>query len=314
MKNIIEQYFFGELSRKDKIELLRQIETDDELKKEFISVQNDMALAEMYPEPSDHFYAEASFTALEKKIRRKNILTFTLRYAGYAALIAVISIFAYLMQDLPREETIYTEYISLEGKRKEIVLSDGTKVILAPFSKLLVSNHFNEKDRRVQLEGEALLTVSKQIDKPFIVKTSKFDITVLGTVFNVIADTKSNTYNTNLLEGSILVSNDNQSLTLQPNEAASFLNHQLTKTEINTSSIDFMLSGVYNFENEPLRNILITLERWYNIDFVTNNNSLLNYPLSGKIREEDNVEEILKAIQQLCPFNYDKKNNIISIY
>ena len=43
------------------------------------------------------------------------------------------------------------------------------------------------KNRQVYLDGEAYFEVSKNSEKPFVVKLKKQEITVLGTIFNVQA-------------------------------------------------------------------------------------------------------------------------------
>ena len=76
------------------------------------------------------------------------------------------------------------------GNRTNIALPDGSSVWLSSNSKLTYPVAFTGKKREVTLDGEGYFEVAKG-KKPFIVKTSKYNIEVLGTVFNVEAYGKS---------------------------------------------------------------------------------------------------------------------------
>lgn len=47
--------------------------------------------------------------------------------------------------------------------------------------------HFDGKERKIELNGEAYFQVMRNEKKPFIVRTSDFDVKVLGTSFDVKA-------------------------------------------------------------------------------------------------------------------------------
>ncbi|MGG6495313.1 UNVERIFIED_CONTAM: FecR domain-containing protein, partial [Bacteroidetes bacterium 56_B9] len=64
--------------------------------------------------------------------------------------------------------------------------------------------------------GEAYFEVKRNEKKPFIVQTSKGDIEVLGTKFNVEAYTSSPKLVTSLMEGSVKFSAGARSIVLKP--------------------------------------------------------------------------------------------------
>ena len=67
----------------------------------------------------------------------------------------------------------------------QLVLSDGTKVWLNAGSKLRYPERFVGDERQVELSGEAYFDVVHDEKAPFIVKTSRSTITVLGTEFGI---------------------------------------------------------------------------------------------------------------------------------
>src|ERR1700693_3781593 len=93
--------------------------------------------------------------------------------AGVAA-IAVIA-FAWLAQSTFRTQI---------GERREVTLSDGSVVDLAPFSSIQV--RYRTHSRSVLLErGQALFRVAKNPERPFTVEASGTRVRAVGTVFDV---------------------------------------------------------------------------------------------------------------------------------
>jgi transmembrane sensor len=93
--------------------------------------------------------------------------------AGVAA-IAVIA-FAWLAQSTFRTQI---------GERREVTLSDGSIVDLAPFSAIQV--RYRAHSRSVVLEhGQALFHVAKNPERPFTVEASGTRVRAVGTAFDV---------------------------------------------------------------------------------------------------------------------------------
>src|SRR5690606_4217690 len=79
-----------------------------------------------------------------------------------------------------------------KGGQYQIILADGTKVWLNANSSLKYPSKFLEERRVVELVGEAFFEVNSKPTEfganiPFIVKTSKQEVFVTGTKFNVSA-------------------------------------------------------------------------------------------------------------------------------
>ena len=101
------------------------------------------------------------------------------------------------------------------GQRAELLLADGTKVWLNSRSKLKFPDRFQKDARKVELDGEGYFEVTHQEEAPFTVHTSKYDVKVLGTEFNVKAYKDKEQFETSLLKGSVEVSNANKSQTIR---------------------------------------------------------------------------------------------------
>lgn len=314
----IHRYFFDKLSPDEKERLIDEVASDQTLRKKFVTLQNTLSLARMYPESGDEEYARQGLVQLKKKAAQRKIHRIVLRYVSYAAAVLLFAFsFKFLFHDLRETGNVdhYVEYSSFEGKRKKIMLTDGTEVTLAPSTVIRVPNNFNQRKREIVLDGEIFLTVAKDKRKPFVVQTSKCDVEVLGTTFSVRAYDRDTLFNAYLLNGSVKVYNNDESLILSPNEGVTYTNQQLVKSEIDIDQIHFMQSGIYDFEEKALYDLLDVLKVWYNVEFIVRNKQMANLPLTGKIREGDNIEEILTAMQQIHPFKYEmQNNNTIIIY
>ncbi len=78
------------------------------------------------------------------------------------------------------------------GARDSVRLSDGTRVILAPGSKLTVAAGYGRSTRDVTLEGAAFFEVEHNEAKPFTVRANGAVIRDIGTAFTVKTDEGGN--------------------------------------------------------------------------------------------------------------------------
>ena len=62
--------------------------------------------------------------------------------------------------------------------------------------------------------------------------------------------------------------------------------------------------GLYCFDDTPLDDLLSRLEKYYNVKFIVKNKEVLNYKCTGKFKEQDGVEHVLRVIQKDNPFKY----------
>ena len=193
-----------------------------------------------------------------------------------------------------------------------MTLQDGTKAWLSPRSVIKIPNEFSNKERSVELDGEGFFSVTKDTERPFIVKTKQYDIKVLGTKFNVFAYSESNRFETNLVEGSVQVINNNrpqENIILKPNEMVSLFNGNLIKSTASFNNEEYLESGIFYFSNKKFSEILDYLTLWYKVKFDIKNTARIDQYISGKFRQSDDIERILKALQGVHHFRYKIVNN-----
>ena len=136
------------------------------------------------------------------------------------------------------DSNAYTIIISPKGQRTQVVLPDNSKVWLNSNTTIKYPSNFNQKDRKVYIDGEAYFDVTHNLSKPFIVNTTSFAIKVYGTTFNVSAYKGDNTIETTLVKGKISITGLNikgdksDEIILMPHESFKYIkNKQLADSE-----------------------------------------------------------------------------------
>src|SRR5699024_6784098 len=126
------------------------------------------------------------------------------------------------------------------------------------------------KERNVEITGEVYFEVAHNASKPFIVKVNEVGIKDLGTSFNVNAYEDESSMKTTLLEGSVKVSEGNQSVIIVPGEQALVTNSDkfMVKRNIDMEAVVAWKSGFFEFEQTSLSNLLRQISRWYDVEVV----------------------------------------------
>jgi len=318
MNELIIKYISGEISEKEKLQLFHLVESDKEVRKKFLSAINLRAFSSWQPTDNDLSEGIGKLIKFKKRRTEKHRFMYLMRYAAVAfvAIFCSIALIQKFYHSTEKSNIHYEELCIPSGQRAQIKLHDGTVIWLNASSKLRYPSQFNEKERKVELDGEAYFEVAKNKKCPFIVSTEKVNIKVLGTKFNVFAYKGKQEFSTSLLEGSVKLyapSDESHSIFMKPNEKVElrnghFIKHSFTKT-------DFLLwkDGLYSFDDLPFVDIIKKLEIYYDIKIVVKNAKLKSFKFSGKFRQIDGVESILRIMQQVHPFAYTKDDKLNQI-
>lgn len=219
-------------------------------------------------------------------------------------------------KEITTTEIIYNEIKIPRGGEYQMTLSDGTKVWLNSASSLKFPVNFNSKTREVKLEGEAYFKVRKDASRPFIVKTPKGNIKVLGTSFNVFAYKNEELSHTTLVEGKIEFSKGESKKILAPGEQAISSDNKgdFQIRKVNTFLYTAWKDGLFVFEEESLESITNKLSLWYGVNFFFYNKEAKNYKLSGHMKRYEEFNDILKLIESIIDVKFKIKGETITIY
>lgn len=321
MEDLIYQYFEGNITPKDKAELFSRLEKDAELKKEFISIQNLYALSSSLSLQTDtnqayrelkKFKRKRNTHVLKKSFRNISLYAAVILFTGFTTWFAFDTFYANI------QPAGYQEYITPAGQRAMVKLQDGTTVWLNACSSLRYPGSFSSSERRVHLDGEAFFEVTPNPGQPFIVSTSKLDIKVLGTKFNVYAYSTQEEFLTSVTEGSVEIYPPHipsHAMNLTAFQCATLRNNTLIRS--NFTSTEFLLwkEGIYTFDDMAFEEIIKKLQIYFDITIDIRNDQLKKYKFSGKFRQRDGVESILRTLQKIYRFSFtrDDEKNLITI-
>ena len=170
------------------------------------------------------------------------------------------------------------------------------------------------KERKVFLEGEAYFVVTKD-SIPFVVSTSRGDIRVLGTTFNVKAYEEEIAMQATLVEGKVLVAQGEKEIELAPGEQGTVTaNGEMEKREVDVEEFVGWRTGVYVFRKQALGNIMRDLSRWYGVSVFFQNEDLKQVCFTGNLKRYDTINEFLNVLQRTGDIRYRTNSNTVIIY
>lgn len=234
-----------------------------------------------------------------------------------AAVIAItIGVTVFYQQFSNKQQLLAIQKIMVPaGQRINLELSDGTVVWLNSRTKIEYPASFVGDDRKVKLDGEAYFEVAKDKNKPFIVETTKGDIEVLGTKFNIEAYSEDNTFAVALMEGAVKVVRENNAYNLRPNQLAYLKDDKVCIASIEDCNLYRWREGLICFKNESFPNIIKKFEKYYGVNIRIENNAVINYYCTGKFRQSDGILYALRVLQKDVKFKIDRDevNQIVYI-
>lgn len=202
------------------------------------------------------------------------------------------------------------------GGEYQLILSDGTKVWLNSGTTIKYPITFAANSRDVYLEeGEAFFEVTENQESPFIVHTSKMNVNVLGTSFNVRAYSLENQLATTLVTGKVLInqSENGKEYTLIPSEQAILSDEEIDIISVDVDRFIAWKNGRILFEENTLEEIFNDLSRWYNIDVDYASSEVKNLRFSVDVKRYDELVEILEILEltKKVKFKIDENSVII---
>jgi transmembrane sensor len=193
-----------------------------------------------------------------------------------------------------------------KGGQYQITLADGTKVWLNAASSLkFLSSFAGQKERRVELTGEAYFQVTHNAKQPFRVMSAGQVAEDLGTSFNINCYADEPLSKTTLVEGSMQIQSlkDAQHLktvVLKPSQQVSIdAEGTITSRLVNTEETLGWKNDNFIFDGEDLNSAMRKIARWYNVDVVYEPGlKIASTPvLEGLISRKSKLSEVLKWIE-----------------
>jgi len=210
-----------------------------------------------------------------------------------------------LLKDIPVFNQLRVPY----GKRAFLKLSDGTSLWVNTGTTVIYPTKFAKDKREIYVEGEVFAEVFHDSSHPFIIKTEKLDVQVLGTVFNISAYKEDKQTNVVLVSGSVNVKPKNGKATvIKPNQLFAYTEQASTLREVDVENYTSWHDGNYIFHNEPIENVLLRLSRYYNVTMKLPT-SPSGISCSGKLELKDNLTQLLNGLSEISTMSFAVKDN-----
>ena len=177
------------------------------------------------------------------------------------------------------------------GGRDTLVLSDGTRITLAPSSRVIVSG------REVVLEGEAFFTMASEKIGPYSVKAKGVTIRDIGTEFGVRAYADE-PLKVMVSSGIVEVASSSATVVLDSGDIGVVAPSGVVSRAADALSADDVAwtQGRLVFRNAPVATIRADLRRWYGVELQVSDSALLRRHFTGEAFAREPVERLANTL------------------
>lgn len=213
--------------------------------------------------------------------------------------------------DKAQEEVKYNRLLVPLGKHIRLALSDGSVLDVNAGSEVVYPTVFPEDKREIFVNGEIFIDV-KKTDKgtPFVVRTSRCDVRVLGTAFNVRAYDSDARTEVVLQRGVVEVEDRHkQVVQMKPDERTVLVQGRYKmKDVVDVDRYILWREGMLVFDGETVDRAVRKLNRFYGIPFSCDSR-VRGIRLYGKLDINEPIESVLSAICSTAGLRYEMKDN-----
>ncbi len=321
---LLARYFSGECSSEEKKLIESWMRADPKNKIEIDNLGKIWSVSEVQ---NKNWNAHEALKKVSERIdntlpeRKPLIIRYPIvkiyRYAAVFLILVVSTLIIsriFLHQSVP----VITEVLVPNGTTREIVFPDSSIVFLDSGSFLTYSDHFGDKLREVNLEGEGYFEITRNPQIPFIVHAGDAVIKVIGTKFNVRAWKLSHMVKIVVEEGKVLFyskdDSEDESVIIAKNQLSTLPeNGKPQKPQVvDVSQYLSWMNHEMVFQNVTLNEVLQQLERWYDLKINIADKSLLFVPVTINITGQHPVDTYLSLIGSIFGMKYKIAGNNVS--
>ena len=173
-------------------------------------------------------------------------------------------------------------HATVRGQLAELRLADGTRVRLAPLSRLRVPAGYGSERRDVWLEGEAYFDVVHDASRPFTVHAAGTTTRDIGTRFAVRRYAEDPELQVVVREGAVTLGqvgmlHAGDVARLRPDGAAT------VRRGADVDALLAWMDGRLVYDDASLGRVLRDVHRWYGVDVALGDSALAALPFTGTI-------------------------------
>lgn len=210
----------------------------------------------------------------------------------------------------------YGEFVVDRGRRTQCLFQDGTVAYLNSESKIHYPVKFGLFERRIRLEGEAYFEVTHNPRRPFVVEFEGGRIEVLGTSFNVKAYRGDDIVAVTLDAGRVVL-DDRRGGRFELSPSEQLLYDRRSGEGRIVRGADAMRYSIWkddviSFRDTPLREVLETLSRWYDVKFDMPADP--PQPISFTFTTDNTLlDNVLREMELISPVRFQRTKSEIKV-
>ncbi len=212
-----------------------------------------------------------------------------------------------------KSEPVYNQLIVPSSKRSFLELADGSKIWVNANTRVVYPVTFDEKQREIYVDGEVYMEVYPDKERPFIVKSKKMDVQVLGTKFNISTYESNQEVSVVLVSGKVNVRTDNFIETvLDPSDRLTYEKGTTDIKKVNVENYISWKDGFYTFDNECFSIVLDKLSNYYGKK-ITYSGAVGSLRCSGSLNLDEDMIKVLTGLGSTMPIDFTIEREYISV-
>ncbi|NLO39776.1 MAG: DUF4974 domain-containing protein [Ruminiclostridium sp.] len=222
------------------------------------------------------------------------------RFAAILAIPLLLTTLALFLTRTPLQEwqELYVPY----GHIEKVVLPDSTVIWMNAGSRITYPQPFQTKHRKIFIEGEIFADVKADPRHPFIISAQDFEVTVVGTRFNLKAYAEDPSIEIALVEGLVEVNTKSRNISQQAslkNGEMMVYNKESADVELLTFTPSqyksFADGGGLHFFNQKFQDITAHLQRLFDVRIVILDNQLAKERYHAYFTNNETIEQMLNT-------------------
>jgi len=252
--------------------------------------------------PDQSYDMDAEWALMRKKLPGiktepgRSLLFYTYRIAAVLVLGVLLSFSLIYVGRM-----VGMERVVAENEPVEVILEDGTEVMVNRHSSLRFRRKFDQEERKVYLSGEAWFDVARDTTLPFVIDAGAALVEVLGTSFNVSAYKDNPMVEITVESGLVALSGKEDQKDLIVMKAGSGGSYDKNHRELklipisDPNSISWKTRELF-FDASTLREVADLLNEVYDTPIVIMNEELASCPITVTFRDQT-LEAILNVLE-----------------
>ena len=228
---------------------------------------------------------------------------------GIAASLMFIFLGSYWMNYSDINASQLAEVTTSFGEKKQVVLADGSRIVLNACSSLQYPKEFKGDVRKVHLAGQAFFEVARNEEMPFFVETGDFEVQVLGTEFDVKSYAGDEMASVEVKSGKVQVTLPEATLRLKKEEQIlmNTVSGDFNKKKGNKEVASWR-TGSLSFNHTPIRDVARELERIYHCKIIFKEGQEFVNLITGE-HDNQSLESILESLRFVSGMNYSMQDD-----